>query len=1094
MDYKSFKLNSNAFANLNTLLSQETPFLLIENISGSAKAHMLSNIFQKQQKNVLIITEENNIDSWLDDLSCFLLKQDIKIFPASEKDSSLNIINLDAIGIRNTLLQALINQHNNPICCITSLPALLEKLPPIQHTQNSCLHVTLKELISLEDFVDLCLSLGYKQQHIVTEKGALAIRGGIVDIFPISEKEPVRIEFWEDSILSMRKYNPQNQLSIKKISELTITDANTSFTSSILKSHFFNYISMNTIVIWDDIQALENKYSLMAGNIRTFKELFFSIKEMIEFTKPMPNIFFSEKALSQESCTTYDKNKLNLNLFCEEFYVQRYTSPYLSLSSLPYTNLVDNFSLENLITTLKLSSEHSDTIQKKTLFFFYEKENEKLLLEEIINKIGKEHFSLHTYKHTLSSGFYLSQEKVAFISATEFSKHKKLRREAQRIYYKSNSKYDDLYTPVVGETIVHANNGIGRFLGITKKPNHLGHEKEYMILEYADKARLYVPLEQAHLISKYTGAKTNQIDLHNLQGTKWNKITANTEKSLLKYAEDLLKVQAERSLQQGITYPEDSDYVIQFSESFPYQETPDQLAAIQDIYNDMKSNKIMDRLICGDAGFGKTEIAMRAAIKAVCDGKFQVVVMVPTTVLALQHYESFTQRMNGLPINIVSLSRLTSSKEKRTILKDISEGNINIVIGTHRVIGKDVIFKNLGLLIIDEEQRFGVKIKEHFKKTFPKIDCLTLSATPIPRTLYLSLVGARDLSVLTTPPMDRLPIHTTIHQRNDNIFTNAIRHELLRGGQAYVIHNRIETLFELAEKIKNLVPEAKVVVAHGQMTEELPLILQSFKTGEANVLVATSLIENGIDIPNANSILIDQADKFGLADLYQMRGRVGRWNRKAYCYLLVSHLHCLSSITGKRLSALTQNNYGEGMKIALQDLEIRGAGNILGTEQSGHVSSVGFQLYCRLLKKAIKSIQNKEQPILFQKEVKIEFPFFSKIPSTYIDDVNLRMEMYQKIGQAEDTGELKEIKDEIIDRFGSLPEETEWLFVFSELRIFAIHNYFSIIKGSDSLLYAEQIHNKSEKIAKKIPCSLKRHPKNFVNTIIKILSEFFPLK
>lgn len=1092
MDHKPFKLNSQIFTNLHKLISEQS-FLLIENIFGSAKAHMLSNIFQEQRKNILIITEENSSDSWLDDLNCFLSKKDIKIFPASEKDSFLNTINLDAIGIRNTLLQTLLKPHE-PICCITSLPALLEKLPPTVHTQNSYLQLQLKELISLEDFVDLCLSLGYKKQYIVTEKGGLAVRGGIVDIFPISEKEPLRIEFWEDSILSMRKYNAQNQLSTEKISEITITDANVSFSSSAFKSHFFDYISTNTIVIWDNIYNLEDKYSLIAGNVRTFKENFFSIKEMLEFTKTMTNIFFSDKALDQASCANFEKNKVKINLFCEELCVQRYSSPYLSLASLPYADLKDNFSLETLIVALKLSNDHLDKILKKTLIFFYEKEHEKLLVEDIIQKLGQEYFSLYTYKQSLSSGFYLVQEKLACISTVEFSKHKKLRREAQRVYHKASAKNEDLYTPKVGETIVHAYNGIGRFLGVTKKPNHLGHETEYMILEYADQARLYVPLEQAYLISKYTGTNTNQVNLHNLQGKKWSKITAQTEKSLLKYAEDLLKIQAERSLQQGISYGKDSKYVIQFSESFPYQETPDQLAAIQDIYNDMQSNKIMDRLICGDAGFGKTEIAMRAAIKAVCDGSFQVVVMVPTTVLALQHYENFTQRMSGLPVNIVSLSRLTSNKEKRLVLQNISEGKVDIVIGTHRVIGKDVVFKNLGLLIIDEEQRFGVKIKEHFKNTFPKVDCLTLSATPIPRTLYLSLVGARDLSILTTPPMDRLPISTTIHQRSDEIFINAIRHELLRGGQTYVIHNRIETLFETAEKIRSLVPEAKVVAVHGQMAKELPLILQLFKSGQTNVLVATSLIENGIDIPNANSILIDQADKFGLADLYQMRGRVGRWNRKAYCYLLVSHLHSLSGITGKRLSALTQNNYGEGMKIALQDLEIRGAGNILGTEQSGHVTSVGFQLYCRLLKKAIKSIQNKETPNLFQKEVKIEFPFFAKIPSNYIDDVNLRMEMYQKIGQPEDVEELHEIKLELIDRFGPLPEETEWLFVLSELKIFATHNYFSIIKGSDSFLYVEQIHNKSEKITKKIPCSLERQPKNFVDSVIKILSQCFPLK
>ena len=527
--------------------------------------------------------------------------------------------------------------------------------------------------------------------------------------------------------------------------------------------------------------------------------------------------------------------------------------------------------------------------------------------------------------------------------------------------------------------------------------------------------------------------------------------------------------------------------MLQFEEEFPYPETEDQLRAISEIKQDMCSAKAMDRLLCGDVGYGKTEVAIRAAFKAVYDGKKQVAVLVPTTVLTLQHFETFCERMRNHPIVVKAISRFHSAKEVRETVQGIKEGTVDILIGTHRLLSKDVIFKDLGLIIIDEEQRFGVRAKEHLKALKVGVDCLTLTATPIPRTLYLSLLGARDISVVNTPPQDRLPIKTILTERDPTVITNGLLRELSRDGQAYFIHNRVESIDLISSELGKLLPQAKIVTGHGQMPgDELDTVFYAFKKGEADILVATTIVENGIDIPNANTIFIDRADQFGLSDLYQLRGRVGRWNRPAYAYLLVPRLKELPEIARKRLYALLEaQGYGAGMKTAKRDLEIRGAGDPLGEEQSGELSIIGFHLYCKLVSRAIDALKKQQDPSFL--ETKMEFPYDARLPEDYIPEISLRLEMYHRLGDATTPEEVDALFNELKDRFGTPPIPTLWLYHLARLRTFAASLRYTLLKFNSYTLEAERLTSKGP-LKRTYPLKSPKSPADLEKQTISLIS------
>lgn len=573
---------------------------------------------------------------------------------------------------------------------------------------------------------------------------------------------------------------------------------------------------------------------------------------------------------------------------------------------------------------------------------------------------------------------------------------------------------------------------------------------------------------------------------------KWQQAKANAQIAIIGYAKDLLQLQAMREAKGGLPFPKDSDDLLLFEEEFPFVETDDQLQAIKALKEDMSSDKAMDRLICGDVGYGKTEVAMRAAFKAAYDGKKQVAVLVPTTILAMQHYETFKARMADFPITVGVVSRFVKPKEVKKTLEEVAKGSVDILIGTHRIISKDVQFKDLGLIIIDEEQRFGVRAKEYLKKAKVGVDCLTLSATPIPRTLYFSLIGARDMSVINTPPQDRLPIKTILAGRDQELIKNALLRELSRDGQAYFIHNRVETIHNIADELRALLPAARIGVGHGQMPpDEIDAIFHSFKQGDIDILVATTIVENGIDIPNANTILIDRADTFGMADLYQLRGRVGRWIRTAYAYFLVPKNRSLQEISRKRLNALVETSgFGGGMKLAMRDLEIRGAGDMLGVQQSGNVSAIGFHFYCKLLKRTIDTMKKETSLTFF--DTRMEFSYDANLPPSYIAETSLRMEIYHRLGEATNSEEIDTLFDELIDRFGPLPIQAKWLYHLNRVRVFASANRFLLLKFEKIILHAKRQMGK-KLLEKKIFLPLIKDPEKFEFITIGFIKRDFEI-
>ena len=1067
--------------------------IVAEGLWNAPKALLLCIAQQALGKHVVILTGGGASERRLfDDCAYFAEKNPLE-FPAWETLPSEEIPpSPDIVGERYRVLRT-IQESEEPQIIFTTLQASLQKLLPPQKLKNMHLIIKEKGEVPFDALPEVLGEMGYHRRAVAADKGEFAVRGGIIDLYPVNSPDPFRIEFWGDEIASIRKYDPISQTSVGRVKEILITPGEE--LELLAKSQelatLFDYLGSQTLVVFDEIAHIEDNYVALKNMAGASSRTFTSLEDLFTAIKPCQKIYFSETPLDQLSeVRLLDRTtrQVAFETLNQQLTASRWPSPFFSLFSAfcPPELALDDFSPDQFLTIL------SEVPEKITYRFLCQNESEKTALKDRLSKLPKP-LEGEFERGYLSSGFYLKEPSLALIPMTELTHRYKVRRQKQRTHY--HTLPVEMLSISPGEAVVHMNSGIGKYIGIERRPNHLGVETEFMVLEYAEGGKLYVPMEQANLISKYIGSSEEKPELHTLGSVRWKRARERTEQAIMGYATDLLKLQAERLLKGGFVYPPDSELMKQFGEEFPYEETPDQLLAIESILKDMLSDQSMDRLVCGDVGYGKTEVAMRAAFKAVVDGGKQVAVLVPTTVLATQHFETFSARMANYPLKIGVLSRFVKAKEIEKTLQQAAEGTIDILIGTHRIVSDDVSFKNLGLVIIDEEQRFGVRAKEHLKKVRKEVDCLTLSATPIPRTLYMSLTGARALSVINTPPDDRLPIQSVVCTASEELIKNALLRELARGGQAYVIHNRVESIFKMADTIQKLVPAARIVVGHGQMgSKELDTVFHAFKSGQADILVATSIIENGIDIPNANTILIDHAERFGLADLYQMRGRVGRWNRKAYCYFLVPSTKELSEISRKRLSALTvSSGHGGGMKIAMHDLEIRGAGNILGTEQSGHVATIGFHLYCKLLKKTIAALQKKEAPLFYQ-EVKVEFPYDARLPDDYVNETTLRMEIYQRLGDAEDEHEIDRLIEEVRDRFGPLPPPVQWLHRITRIRHFAARNQFSLLKLTKVVFLAEQTHGKGNKISKKILVKLPQTPEELETTVLYALRENFPLK
>jgi transcription-repair coupling factor (superfamily II helicase) len=1073
--------------------------LVIEKLSVAAKAFVTAYASLITKKNVLLITGSGHEESKLYHNIPLFVSHSIIELPAWETLPSENIApSPDIVGARFSALKkiSLCCEKKEPVIVLATLQSCLQKVISKKTFASQIFTLQEGNKLSFDATVKTLTSLGFERKSVVSDKGEFAVRGGIIDLFPVTCSSPFRVEFFGDEIETIRSFDPGTQKSTGRVPSLEVGPAKEQeqISQTSATSTLFEYLGKNTLIILDDLEALEDRYASLVSVGASKSHAFCDSKELFDLIEAYQKISLSSLHIEELSQASIIKTKgraysldslphdVEFEMFLKKFSAKRWVHPFQNIS-----HFLEETCLMNQPPEGEGLLDGLTQLEKNiTVRFLTQSDTEETSLKKRLHEHNYNYANEQFLRGYLSSGFALRDSAYILFPLTELTHRAKVHRERQRTY--SHFSGTDAFDIIPGDMVVHYNHGIGKFLGIEKRPNHTGQEQEFFLVEYAEKARIYVPLNQAHLITKYVGAGEQLPKLHAIGGKQWKRAREQTEKAIIGFAAELLKMYAERSLKGGFSFPEDGPETQSFEEEFPFVETEDQLRAIGDVKSDMCSLKAMDRLVCGDVGYGKTEVALRAAFKAVMDGHKQVALLVPTTVLAVQHYENFCDRMQSFGVSIGLLSRFQKPSEIKKTIDGIANGSVDIAIGTHRIIQQDIHFKNLGLVIVDEEQRFGVKAKEHLKRLKTGVDFLTLSATPIPRTLYMSLVGARDLSVINTPPQDRLPIKTVISDPDDTTIQTALLRELNRDGQAYFIHNRVETIFERASHIQKLVPKARIVVGHGQMSgDELDVVFHTFKKGEADILVATSIIENGIDIPHANTIIIDDADRFGISELYQLRGRVGRWNRRAYAYLLIPKKRSLSEVARKRIEAIAQSSgYGGGMKVAMRDLEIRGAGDILGTEQSGHVSDVGFHLYCKLLKRTVDSMSGKAPSTLI--ETKVEIPFDARLPENYVNDVSLRMEIYQRFGDALSCEEVDAIWLEIIDRFGRAPLQAEWLYRQSRLRAFGARRGFTLIKLDAFSLSYEKKEGQSLKSNKVLIGKIKT-PQEMEEKITKLLSE-----
>jgi transcription-repair coupling factor (superfamily II helicase) len=866
---------------------------------------------------------------------------------------------------------------------------------------------------------------GYERVAQVTRRGEFSLRGGILDLFSWQQAMPCRLEFGEEGIESIREFDPDTQTSVGEVEACEVQFGDTDKPSVPLSS----YLAPGDLVIevgWEASEEQETPPAIPEAH----------------------RIVITSSCVSEDPSPEHEKPAFD-------------PIPFAAFGAGDF--VIDEVRRKEFFR--QLSSWH-DEGWKIVLLSTTEGEGERF--RELAGAALEGRGDLAEIRiGAVSRGFCFPAGKLALLSDAELfgrSASQRLRRlHLRRERQRASRSAIDFTEFTEGDLVVHAEHGIGRYLGLQKLPSADGSEGEVLALEFSDDSRLFVPIDQAWQVSRYVGVGKHAPDLSSLGDDKWSKTRRAAEKSVFLYAGRLLKLQAERETGQGYSYGPDTPWQRELEQSFPYRETPDQIRAIAEIKQDMESRRPMDRLLCGDVGFGKTEVALRAAFKAVMGGK-QVAFLAPTTVLAQQHARTLRERMSEYPVKIELLSRYRTAAEQRDVVKGIADGSVDLVVGTHRLLSPDVAFKDIGLVIVDEEQRFGVKHKEALKDRFRLIDVLTLSATPIPRTLYLSLMGARDMSVIETPPPDRQPVETVICAYDERVIRDAIQRERARGGQVYLLHNRIGTIEKVASRITELCPGVRALVGHGQMEEgELEAVMKRFVEGEADVLVSTTIIESGLDIPNANTIIIDRADRFGLADLYQLRGRVGRGRQKAYAYLMLPRDMMMVGEARRRVQAIRQySQLGAGFRIAMRDLEIRGAGNLLGTAQSGHIAAVGFDLYCRMLRQAVERMKGDAAGAAVaadpqQAMVRLDFAAQSPeelrlpppepepgkktllrcgafIPSEYLPEPKLRIEAHRLLASAPDATSLEALASSWRDRFGPFPPEVIHLLTMERIR------------------------------------------------------------
>lgn len=1081
--------SSNKFIELENQIRNKKSPIAISGLTSVSEVMCIARIVERIKNPILLITyneiQAKNLVkdfSFFTDKAFFLPKKEIVTYDYVAESKNLPY---ERIEVLNKIYE------NKNIIIVTSIEALNQKIIAKDSLYKNVIDLKVGESCNLDILKEKLIKLGYERFDLIDGRGEFSVRGGIIDV-SINENMGIRIELWGDEIDSIRYFSIISQRSTESIEKISIYPAHEYILEekleNVAKSIEKRIFKGKTLEIAEkDIEEIK------AGNYlskvdKYFNSFYKNSATILEYFSKGSLIFVDEISKIEARCKAIaedEKNTVNTLLDKERMISDSLKntetfenfSDKLKLYQTIYLNKFDNFFKSNIekydFNSKELNYFKSDTdifiddIRKfikdkkkvhivvdlkekadKIIMLLQENEISAIYQEKLNNKIiGSNNNTVIITKGVLSQGFLSYELNVCLITANELVSAKTRDKKRKSEVFKNAEKvvFADLK---VGDYVVHRKYGIGIYIGVNTIEAD-GTVKDYIKLKYAGDAILYIPTNALDSIRKYVGGEELNLKLNSLGSKDWEKTTNKVKNNLRAVAKELIELYARRERAKGFAFSPDNEWQKQFEESFPYIETDDQLRCIEEVKKDMENEKPMDRLLCGDVGYGKTEVAIRAAFKAVMDHK-QVVYLVPTTVLAKQQYESFKSRMKDFPVKVELLNRFVSTKDKNKIIKELALGEVDIVVATHKILGKDIRFKDLGLLIIDEEHRFGVKAKEKIKEYKMNVDVLTMTATPIPRTMHMSVVGIRDMSVIYDPPQNRKPVQTYVLEYDSEVIKEAITKELERNGQVFYLFNNVENIMQKADEISRLVPEAKVTYAHGRMTgSQIEDIMSDFVDGNTNVLVCTTILESGIDIPNANTIIVENADRMGLAQLYQIRGRVGRSDRQGYAYITYKKDKLLSEVADKRLKAIKEfTEFGSGFKIAMRDLEIRGAGSLIGEVQHGHLEEVGYDTYCRLLDEVVK----EEQGIKVDKEfeVQIDLNVTSYIPDSYISDSNQKIEIYQDIALCQNEKDIQDITDEIIDRFGDMPKQIENLLEISRIKQLAKKAFVNKISSKQS--------------------------------------------
>ena len=1052
--------------------------VMVTGCIDTQKIHMAEAAGENFRFKVIVTHDESKAREMCEDVRFF--QSNAMYYPAKDfifysADIHGNQMACERIKCISAIIDAM--ENGEPLTIVTTIDALSDMVIPLQKYKDTSFMVKNGTILDTEKLSKQLVSIGYERKGMVDGQGQFAIRGGIIDIFSFIDEAPVRIELWDDEVDSIRYFDVESQRSIEKVQSYEIFPVTEyMFTEDEVEAGLekvkkeqaaqleklginkkkrdpasieaCNHI--NRMVADMERTADYSKFiNTFAGEVTGFAS-YFPAEDTL-FVLDEPGRMKERMDLIEYEYAESMKNRLaggyvlpsQTNQICgiAEIYASISNMRKLLVTTMiykpyglnpDYSMNMDARSINSYNNSFEYLSEDLKKYKKngyRTILVCNSRTRAARIVEDLRALETECYFSedftkeiapgtiMVTYGN-IHKGFELPIVQFVMIAENDIFTGKRIKKTRKKQYEgKSIAGFNELN---IGDYVVHESHGLGVYKGIEKIKVE-GAEKDYIKIEYADKSNLYVLATQLDRLQKYAGADTEKKPkLNKLGGQEWNKTKSKVHGAVEEVAKDLVALYAARQKEQGFQFGADTVWQREFEEMFPYEETSDQLTAIEDTKRDMESARIMDRLICGDVGYGKTEIAIRAAFKAVQEGK-QVAYLVPTTILAQQIFNTFEERMKSFPVTVAELSSFRTSVQNKETIAELKKGFVDVVIGTHRLLSKDVEFKDLGLLIVDEEQRFGVTHKEKIKKLKNNIDVLTLSATPIPRTLHMSLVGIRDMSVLEEPPVDRIPIQTFISEHNDEMIREAINRELARNGQVYYVYNRVRNIDEVAAHVQELVPDANVAFTHGQMDKRmLERIMYEFINGEIDVLISTTIIETGMDISNCNTMIIEDADKFGLSQLYQLRGRVGRSNRTAYAFLLYRRDRMLSEVAEKRLSAIREfSDLGSGFKIAMKDLEIRGAGNVLGKSQHGHMAAVGYDLYCKMLNEAVNTLKGIKNEYAFETSVDLDVDAY--IPSTYIKSEYQKLDIYKRIAGIESEEELSDMRDELSDRYGSVP-------------------------------------------------------------------------